>query len=283
MSNIIIAFLLGTFGSGAAIAILIFLNPNKVEQWGSIIGYSLSKLGGVFNSLHKTAVKLDLQGYINDYVSEFSKDLPFLESKKVKVEFVDQTISRKSFLEDGAVVLRLRKDDPDELNFVHGAYLFVSTSLLFKVKRYISQSQRDALDLYITTRIIEKEKPSIRDHFLEEYLHPNLKDSKSERSINYKNMSIIDDGGLFHAVFLEELEFLGSKVFGNSKDDRIISEVRGLMEFLVKVTQRKVGQEDTDLNFKREFCRSAILIVGKATKILTYDKEPYPLHQRCIT
>lgn len=278
----VIAFVLGTFGTGLGIILLLFFYPDKVQQWGAMIGYTLSKFGGIFKSLHKTAVRLDLQGYINDYVGQFSKDLPFLESKKVKVEFIDQSATRKSLLEDGSVILRLRKDDSDELNFVHGAYMFVSTSLLYKVKRYISQSQRDALDLYITTQLIEKEKPSIRDHFLEEYLHPNLKDPKSERSLNYKNISTIDDGGLFHAVLLEELEFLGSKVFGNNKDDRIISEVRGLMEFLVKVTQRKVGQENTDLNFEREFCRSAILIVGKATTILTYDKTPYVNYIRDI-
>ena len=42
------------------------------------------------------------------------------------------------------------------------------------------------------SQLIEKEKPSVRDHFLDEYLHPNLKDPKSERSLNYKNISIIE-------------------------------------------------------------------------------------------
>jgi len=271
----IIAILISTFGPGAAIAILIFLNPEKIQQWGAIIGYTLSRFGGVFKVLNKKAIQLDLQGNINDFVKKLSKYTPALEAQKVKVEYIDQNATRKSILADGTVILRLRKEDPQDLNFVYGAYLYVSTSLLFRVKRYISQSQRDAIDLYVTTRLIEKEKPSVVDYFLEEYLHPKLKDTKSDRAINYDRLSIIDQGGLFYPVYLEELHFLGRKVFGNRQDDRMITEVKELIEFLIKVSQRVVGKDDTDLNFRRDYCKSAIMIVGKKLKLLYHDKMPY--------
>lgn len=276
LTTIIIVSLISIFGPGAVIVILILMNPEKVEKWGALVGYTLSKFGGIFKSAHKKAVQLDLQGHINDYVKQVSKDVPTLESQKIKVEFVDENISRKSVLDDGTVILRLRRNDPQELNFVHGAYLFVSTSLLYRVKRYISQSQRDALDLFVTTQLIEKQKkPAVVDYFLDEYLHPNLQDTKSDRSTYYEQLSIINQGGLFYPVLLEELHFLGSKVFGNRQDDRIIIEVSGLLGFLQKVSQRVVGKENVDLNFRRDYCKSAILIVGKKLKLLKHDKIPY--------
>ena len=216
-----------------------------------------------------------MQGNINNYVKQVSKAIPTLESQKVKIELVDEKTPKSSMLTDGTVILRLRKNDPQELNFVHGAYLFVSTSLLFRVKRYISQPQREALDLYVTTRLIEKEKSSVVDYFLDEYLHPKLKDVTSPRSEYFNQISVIDGGGLFYPVLLEELHFLGSKVFGGRKDDRIKSDVHELISYLERVTNRVVGIDTNELHFKRDFCRTTIMIIGKKDKMYFQDRAPY--------
>ncbi len=268
----IIIVLLSSFGTGTLFGIFVFLNIEKVEKWLAFIGYAIGK---IIKSANKKSVKLDLQGCINDYVKSVSKITPTLETQKIKIELVDENTKITSIMSDGTVILRLRKDDPFDLNFVHGAYLFVSTSLLFRVKRYISQSQRESLDLYVTTRIIEKEKFDVMGYFLDEYLHPRLKDAKSPRAIYYNQLSIIDQGGLFYSVLLEELHILGSKVFGKRQDDKIISEVDGLVAFLEKVSNRVVGDEEVDLNYKREYCRSAIMIVGKKARLIKEEKVPY--------
>lgn len=255
-------------------AILVLLVPEKVEKWAAMFWYLLSRLGTLFDFAHKRAVKLDIQGSLNDYVKKISKEIPQIGKFKVEVDFVDEPISKKTFLSDDKVILRLRRDDPYETNFVHGAYLFVSTSLLYQAKRYISQSQREALDLYVTTRVLEKEKPSIVSQFLDEYLHPQLQDPKSKKTNYYDKFAHIDTSGLFYPVLLEELEFLGGKVFGDRKDDKIITEVDGLVQFLETISERKVGDDETDLNHKREYCRFAIMIIGKKFK-LAESIEPY--------
>lgn len=184
-------------------------------------------------------------------------------------------MNRASFLAQNNVVLRLRRDDPNDLNFVHGAFLFVSTSLLYKAKRYLSLSQRDAVDLYVTTRFIEKEKPNKLGYFLDEYLHPKLKDESSDRKAYFDQLAKIDEGGLFYPVLLEELNCLGGKVFGNRQDDLIITEVKDLFGFLEKVSLRTVGSDFGGLTFQRNYCKSAIVIVGKSTKLLEGDIRPY--------
>lgn len=261
-------YLITFFSPIVVILIVLALIPEKVEKWTSMFWYCLSKLGGLFKFAHKKAVKLDIQGSLNDFVKFISKEVPQIKNYKVEVEFVDEQLTKKNFIKDDKVILRLRKDDPYELNFVHGSYLFVSTSLLYRTKRYISKSQREALDLYVTTRLIEKEKPSTVNYFLDEYLHPHLADPKSKVTNYYDKFSHIDCGGLFYPVLLEELDFLGGKVFGGRKDNEIIGEVEGLVDFLKEVSERKVGDNATDLDFKRDYCRFAIMIIGKKSKLV---------------
>lgn len=262
------------FSPITVVLLIVFFFPEKFEKWAANFWYLLNKFGGLFKAAHKKAIKLDLQGSLNDYVKQISKEIPQIGKYKVEVELVDEPISQKSFLSEDKVILRLRKDDPYEVNFVHGCYLFVSNSLLHRAKRYISPSQREALDLYVTTRILEKEKPSIVDSFLDEYLHPQLQDPKSKKSSYFDQFAHIDSSGLFYPVLLEELDFLGCKVFGNRNDGRIITEVDGLVEFLECVSERKVGDDHTDLDYKRDYCRFAIMIIGKRGK-LSESIQPY--------
>jgi hypothetical protein len=195
-----------------------------------------------------------------------SKDAPFLASTKIKVQWTDDTVNRKSFLENDEVILRLRRNDPEDINFVNGAYLFVSTSLLHKAKRYIAPSQRQAIDLYVTTKLIEKEKSTVVGYFLDEYLHKELVDTNAKITELFDKFSKIDRGALFYPVFLQELDFLGDKVFGQRQDDQIIVEVANLVDFLEPVASRSVGEE-TDLNFEKHYCKFAIVIVGKPKKL----------------
>jgi len=258
-------FLGGVSLAGGAI-IYLLLHPEKIEIWSSLVWRVLSNLGSIFSFAHKRYVKYDMQGRVNRFARGLSKDAPYLASNKVRVEWVSDDVTKKSFLEDGEVILRLKRDDPDDMNFVHGAYLFVSTSLLFKVKRYISQSQRQAVDLYVATELIEQEKPSVVDHFLEEYLHPSLVDTKSKTARYFDSFAKIDEGGFFYPVFLQELDFLGDKVFGGRRDDEIIREVSLLIEFLEPIATRRIGDEG-DLDFMQEYCSFAVVIVGRPGKM----------------
>jgi hypothetical protein len=178
------------------------------------------------------------------------------------VQWTERTLTKKGFFDNGQVILRLKRDDPQDTNFVHGVYWAVATGLLHKAKRYISKPQREAVDLYVTTKVIEREKPSVRGIFLDRYLHPKTKEPHSKLSGYFDDFVKIDEGGYFYPVFLQELDYLGEKVFGRRKDDKIIQEVNGLIQHLRTVAQRKIGEEG-NLQFVGRYCRVAILIVGK--------------------
>lgn len=264
-------------GSGAAVAALITLlirSPEKVEKWMAMGWKALNLLGRVFKGAHKQYVRLDLQGRLNEFAKGLGEDAPFLASTRVHIEWTDDEVTRKNFLRDDKVILRLRRNDPEDRNFVHGAYMFVSASMLAKGKRYLSPSQRQSLDLYMTTELLEKEKPTVLGFFLDEYLHPETKDKDSKITKYFDSFAVIDKGGLFKSVVLQELNYLGDKVFGQRQDDKIISEVNALIEFLEPIATRQIGG-GSDLNFQRLYCRFAIVIVGKPAKVIAAGHLPY--------
>jgi len=273
-----IAYLLTTLGGGSAVFIvvvaLLLYNPEKIEKWSALLWRLLSAFGTLFKGAHKQYVRLDLQGRLNEFAKGLAKDAPFLAGTRVQIEWTDEDVTRKGFLEEGKVILRLKRNDTEQTNFVHGAYMFVSASLLAKAKRYISPSQRQSLDLYMTTDLLQKEKPSVLGFFLDAYLHPETAKADSKISRYIDSFTKIDEGGLLKSVLLQELNYVGDKVFGRRQDDRIISEVNDLVEFLEAIAVRRVGEE-ADLEFARDYCRCAIVIVGKPSRVAAEGHQPY--------
>ncbi len=274
----LLKYLTPTVGLIVVFVALIALNPEKVEIWASIFNKILSSLGGVFKSAHRRYVKHDLQGRINSFTKEVSKSAPYFENTKIAIEFIDTHQDKKAFLAEGKAVIRLRREDPDDLNFVHGSYWAVATCLLPKVKRYISPSQRQALDLYVTQSIIKREKVQVIEHFLDQYLHPGfsgkLDGSQEKIERLFEQFTKIDKYGVFYPLLLQELYFLSQKVYGGPKKEQIISEASRLIDFLERVSGRQIGQ-DMELEFKGEYCRFAIVIVGKSFKVESDEHEVY--------
>jgi hypothetical protein len=268
---------LASLGVGAILLFLVIyflMNPEKVEIWSGLIARMLSNLGRLFKGAHKHYVKFDTQGRINEFTRQLTKEAPYLGATRCRVEWEDGRLDKRAFLENEQVILRLRRDDPEDLNFVHGAYHFVSTALLHKVKRYISQSHRESIDLFVTTNLLQAEKPAVVGIFLDAYLHPATGDPGSKVTGFFDQFSRIDKGGLFFTVLLQELDLLGGKVFGARRDDQVIIEVNELVDFLEAFAGRVIGEEG-DLNFDKTLCRFGLVIVGKTERVERSGPDPY--------
>lgn len=271
MSSLITLLLVALGGISVPAVAIIFLlfYPEKIEIWSSLLWKAISNIKQFAGFAHKRYVKHDLQGRINEFTKGLSKKAPYLASKQVQVQWTEaEDTSRDSFLRDGKVIVRLRRDDPTETNFVHATYLLVSANLLHKLKKYISPSQSQAVDLKVTTDLLRLEKPSTVDLFLEEYLHPKTIKAGAKIPQLLETFDKMDESGLFYQILLQELEFLGSKVFlsAKHKNTKIIVEVQQATEFLKRIAERKVG-EDVPLDFKGEYCCFGVVIMGKKANI----------------
>ena len=199
---------------------------------------------------------------------------------KLELHWVDANERRSSILKDGKVILRLRSNDPEDHNFVHASYLFVCGSLLPRAKRYLSVPQTEGVDLFVTSKILKEEKPNVVGFFLDEYLHPKVDKALSNRLGQLlDDFETVDEAGLFFPVFVQELEFIGDKIFGRRRDTLIAGEVNDLVLFLRKVAMRQIGDE-SDLHFDRSYCRFRLMIIGKPIKLF-YSIEPYLHFIRC--
>lgn len=251
----------------ALVLMYVLLFPGKAEKVTAWLWKGLNKLPGVFRSAHKRYLKHDLQARLGDFTRKLSKDAPYLDRIKPKLEWVEQGTDRDAFLNGDKLILRLRRDDHHDDNFVHGAYLYVSTQLLPKVKRYLSPSHRDAIDLFVTGKLLQEERPHIVGYFLDEYAHPKTADPDAKIGTYFDAFQKMDEAGLFFGVMMQEMYFLGLKVFGRRRDDRIIVEVNSLIEFLEEVARRKVGENHDQPGVSWEYCCFGIVIVGKGFKI----------------
>ncbi|MCJ7483489.1 MAG: hypothetical protein MUO31_11040 [Thermodesulfovibrionales bacterium] len=250
------------------VVLLLLFFPEKIEKSSALLWKCIGKLGGFFRSARKRYIKHDLQGRINDYVKRLRSKVPGSFKDIIQLEWVDAKMERSSLLEDGRIILRLRSNDPEDHNFVHASYLYVSKCLLLKTKRYLSFPQREALDIFVTSKLLREEKDAVVGFFLDEYLHPKTSDPKSKTALLIDDFGIIDRAGFFFPLLVQELEYLGDKVFGRRREDLIVKEVNDLVIFLRPVSQRTIGDEG-DLNFNGSYTRFGIVIVGKRLKLLT--------------
>jgi hypothetical protein len=263
----ILIFLFGSGFTVAAIVGVILANPEKAEKWFALFWKGLMNLHLGLQFAHKKYVEHDFQGNVNEFVRKHAKDMPGFQVKGVKLEWIEADVKRQAFLEADRVVVRVRRHDPHHENFVKAVYLFVSTSLLYRAKRYISPPQGRAIDLFVTTEIFREQRPEVVHHFLEEYLHPQIDDGSARVTTLFEQFDVISKAGLFFPVFLQEMDYLGLKVFGKAKNQEIVTEVNALIEFLRALALRRVGSEETDLNFVKLYCRFAVVIVGKSIKL----------------
>jgi len=251
----------------ALFLVYVLLFPEKAEKVTAWLWKGLSKMPRVFRTAHKRYLKHDLQGRLGDFTRKLAKDAPYLEQVKPKLEWVEPGMDREAFLKGDKLILRLRRDDRHDDNFVHGSYLYVSTQLLPKTKRYLAPSHRDAIDLFVTGKLLQKERPHIVGYFLDQYAHPKTDDADAKVGAYFDSFQKMDEAGLFFGVMMQEMYFLGLKVFGRRRDDRIIIEVNSLIEFLEEVASRKVGEEHDQPGVSWEYCCFAIVIVGKGFKL----------------
>lgn len=266
MINSILTFLFGSSIGIAVIVTAIIKNPEKVEKWTALFWKTVDFLKLGFKEAHKKYIQHDIQGSVNEFVKTHAEEMPGFQVKGVKLEWIDTDVKRQSFLEDDRVVVRVKRDDPRHENFVKAVFLFVSTALLYRAKRYISPPQGRAIDLFVATEIFKEQKPEVVDHFLEEYLHPQIDDGTAKVTELFEEFDLLSKAGVFFPVFLQEMDYLGQKVFGKGRHPDVVTEVYSLIDFLMTFSLRKVGDQ-TDLNFSQKYCRCVIVIVGKQAKV----------------
>ncbi|MGH2939396.1 MAG: hypothetical protein ACRDPE_14910 [Solirubrobacterales bacterium] len=239
----------------------------------------LGKVTGIFDEIAKLLshirplygwgqrrfIRSSIERRAGKLLREMKEEAPFLSSE-MEVDWIDPETPREAFLSKGKVVVRLRSEDRYDENFVHATCLFVSTSLLFRAKRYLAPEQRDTLDLYVTAKLLERADDGLVDVFLNDYLLPRTREEFSRVPEYFGAFETLARAGLFYDVLLAELDFLGNKVFGGRLIPELPTEVDQVIDMLETIALRS-WRERVELTRLLDYCRIAVVIVGMEEKL----------------
>jgi len=246
-------------------------NPEKFEKLIALISKYLKI---IFKKFDYSYIKFDLQGKINDYLKKVSKKVKHIDIRKINIKWIrpeDQEI--KDYIENGELIIRLKKGENQNENIVIASMAFISCAFLKKAKSYVSKSQRESIDLYACYDLLKEEKSEILDQFVQDFMKEKMDDIKIAEY--FEKYHEVDKVGLFYPVFIQELTFLGEKVFAIKRDSqKIYEEVTSLTNYLFKYSQRKLNEE-TISDFNGHYCKFALRIIGKKFKIDNLGKKTY--------
>jgi len=259
---VLLKYILPNIGVGLLIIIIVFLYPEKVEKWGTLLW---TIINCIFRIGEKKIITHDIQARVNEFTKSLKKEIVNYEHVRIKIQWITEKETPEEFFRRNKLIIRMRQHANQNRNFVYASMIFIAKALLTKTKKYLSPSQRKSIDLFIGKRLFEKEKPQIIDQFFEDYFSAKVLSSNKIMELVEK-YEIIDKVGLFFPVLIQELTFLGGKVFYKPKNTKIIKEVTEFINFLQRYAEREVGEETIPKNFEGTYCRCGIVIIAKRLK-----------------
>ncbi len=253
--------------------ILAFLYPEKVQKWAAIL---LKFTAWAWKGAEKRIIRYDIEGRINEFTKSVVQKVPKLDPIGVSIRWIEEGETPEDFLEGNRLIIRMRQSANQDRNFVAASMVFIAKLVIRKAKKYMAPYQSRATDLYIGKMLLEKEKPGAVDYFFEEFFRPGVEGDRRVGEL-IEHYNLMDKAGVFFPVLLQELTFLGEKVFYRPRNALIVTEVRQLISFLTDYANRPVGATNTEvpLNFKGSFCRCGIWIVARQAKVQRGDIKPY--------
>lgn len=253
--------LLTGFSGGVAITLVVVLyfvfNPEKFQKWSSMIAWLVSR---IWKNAEYYAIKNEVQGKINGFVSSLESSTT-AKFPRIKLQWANQGEDEVMVWEEDTAILLMRDRTHKVKNFVHAVYFFTSESLLRKSKKHLSKSQKTSIDLFATKQILEQTSGASVEQFMTDYFLPHIEKNDSIREL-IKQYVNVEQLGIFFPILVQELSYLGHKVFLHKPSNEVIEEVKSLVKFLEDFSQREVGDITTPDTFVGKYTRCAIRIVA---------------------
>lgn len=246
-------------GSGTTLLVVLYLlikYPDHVQKW---VGMLSRTFNFIFKKTEYFTTKWEIEGKLNSFAGNLETDggVPY---NRIKIEWTARSEDQEIAFEDGETIIVMRDRNHRNKNFVHAAYFYTSEILLQNTKRKLPKHLKTSIDLFATQKIIQKENKAALDQFMKDFLIPNV-DQQTKIKDYIEKFQKIDNLGLFFCVLIQELTYLGSKVYLSTQTEAIIKEVEGLIQFLVTWSEREIGQKIAE-EFVGQYTKCSIKVVA---------------------
>lgn len=258
-------FTKGFLSGGLSVtAILLFLfylwvkYPSNVKTVVSQIWYVLSF---VFKSwAGRRYVKTHLEGTLGKKIETINKEVQGLEADRVKIVFV-QNKTKEAILKERTLIIRLQRKENHRENLANIAMVYAENFLYSKLELHLDSNQRESINLYTAKSLLKLSADDALQFFHRNYYLPVARDNEKIQEY-FEKLEKIDNRGLFYNVFVQEMVFLGNKVYFRRKPEGINQEIEKFVDFLETFAQRGKGQIEIEKTFLGVNIRIGFVLVA---------------------
>lgn len=255
-----------------ALVVLALMYPQATMFW-------LGRIGALFGwanaGVARRALSSQLESRINDFAVCSYRSIHHVDPSGARIAWVKSDTDVTSALKaDGDVVIYLNPARPEGENLSRAALMYVSRKFLPRAKLYMTTSQKQSMDLFVTGRLLDQGNPAVASEFFSVFMGPATLDDEGLCHL-VETYDVMDRAGLFFPVFVQELVFLGEKVASGGARKAVEEEVSGLLRFLTARANRVIGDETKQMYYEGNFCKCGLVIVAKAEKLAEQGIWPY--------
>lgn len=268
LTDSLIKILLGGFGTLGIVAVILALNPEKIEIWASWI-YKAARL--LTRRAEYGLIAHDVAGHINAHLrKDLIPQLTGLSATGVSIKWHNsaEAIVHEA---EGTIFVRMRPHEERFTNIFHATLAAAPRLVAPTLRGQINQKDSKAIDIQLCRRLAERLSQTAIVTFRLKVLDPILSSEPTLQPI-LDQFQRIEVGGLFVPVFIQELVKLGAAYPADDLEG-IDAETTNFYGFLREIVEKPRGT-DVNLAFLGMYIRVHILLVAKAeTKAAGID--PY--------
>ena len=245
-------------------------HPSVAKEWNVQIS---TWIAGIVPRTRKRTFEKRIDLTVSSVREKMSESLPHNMQRflpyDLKVEWVENDEDISTTLKDNQVIVYVSSYKDEAKQTIGILHNYCITGFASKAKLYMTSRTKDAADLVMTERLVQKAGHHIYDYFNREYV-PEIVKRNPEYMVAYENLKKIDQDGLFIPIFINEIEKYANAIYPMSPSEEIQETITSFANFIMRIVRKEPG-ENVDLVFNRDCIKIKIVL---AISDLTIDLQP---------
>ncbi len=271
-----VASTLGAIGITAILILYCILHWEHIERFLYLIVRIFSGISGKAKLI---AIGGAIQGDINVAISNLDKEVPYLFTKGVRIQWLEEGQDFAN-IDDDAIIVRVKAEQDHDRVYVNAVIQLLKRCLMIDARRFLHGHLMQAVELVLADRFFENVRfRTARGLYYSEFLDPVVKGNKSV-SQAVEQINSINERGLFTRVFLRECQVLPLTYGEHYKPSGIKFEVNDFAKYLSDFVESLDDPKKplVEFYFSRDNIKISFAVLADYVRFR--DRGPYFYHSR---
>ena len=253
-----------------AVVFLLIQDADRGERFKALI---LKPLFDKLNFAPRHYIAAKVSSTVSTIIKEnITRLLTAASNLNLKIKWV--TSAKDSILKrDGTLILYLQESDDQTKNILSATRAAIPRIICSDIRANISDDFEKAIDLTILKKVAENIGHYAHPVFLIDFLNKELEEENRVGEL-FEYLVEIDNYGIFISIFLEELNFLGTKYFSEGLTLDRSTQVENFLTFLLQFPRRKNKPINSFLHVTDDI-KVALVLVAIGARLLNEGVLPY--------